>query len=317
MALNQLSEKHLRIADRMLATLLGLWGYICGLALVVDTEGWNDPVFTVVHKTSGGLLTWGIILLVSITVYVSGELLSTHYPHRGQIIIFGSTLCMFWHLAMSLSMARMVYIAPSRITILWPIVIFIIATVYAARVVIYSNIFQGRRWNTNPYQLWGTVALAAISTMQVVIGVAPGTVFTEIERPVQLTVAAANLIGACVVLVGLHLRNKEVGSQLELLGAVTLVATLAWYCLNVLARQPLASTTLGFGLTEAFVLATLHRSVQIALLNWARWTDRPRLEKRILDALHPPTTDTLVVNRDDLATLSAIRTRGVSETQDG
>jgi hypothetical protein len=285
MPLNKLAEKHLRVGDRMFASLLGLWGYCCSLALMFDTAGWSDPVFSVVHMVPGGLRLWGILLFVSISVYVFGEVMSPEYPRRGQLIITGATLTMFWHVGLTLCMARMVYTSPNRITILWPLVVIVIAATYATRVIVYSNIFHGERWSTNPYQLWATTFLVIVSLAQVVIGVAPSSVFTEVERPVAFQVALVNFLGAAVVLFGLHLRNQDKGIALELAGTASLVVTLGWYIILVLRKEYLASTTLGFGLAEAYVCATLHRSIQILTLRWARRRGKPQLEERMTTAL--------------------------------
>jgi hypothetical protein len=290
MPLNKLSGPHLKVADRMVGTVLGLWGYCCALALGFDKVGWNDPVFSVVHMVPFGLPLWGAILAVFITIYVVGEIAAEDYPHRGQIIIFGAALTMLWHVALTLCMARVVYTQPHRVTILWPVVILIIATLYATRVIVYSNIFHGKRWNTNPYQLWATTFLVIVSLSQVVIGVAPTSVFTEVERPVAFQVALVNFIGAAVVLFGLHLRNEARGVMLELAGTFSLVATLGWYIALVLRKESLAGTTLGFGLAEAYLLATLHRAMQVLTLMYARQSNRPELEHKMTQALRPTTT---------------------------
>lgn len=290
MPLNELSEKQLRVADRMLASLLGIWGYVCALALIFDTRGWNDPVFHVVHLVPFGFRTWGIALACCITVYVVGEIWRDNSPHRGPMIITGASLCVLWHVGLTLCMARMAYTLPDRITILWPIVVLVIACLYATRVISYSNIFCGRRWNTNPYQLWATTFLVIVSLSQIVIGVAPTSVFTEVERPVALQVAIVNFIGAAVVLFGLHLRNETRGVMLELAGAASLVATLGWYIVLVLQKEALAGTTLGFGLAEAFWFGTCHRSIQIMTLQYAKRTNNTGLEQKMTSALHPSTT---------------------------
>jgi hypothetical protein len=196
-------------------------------------------------------------------------------------------MCATWWLAMSLCMSRMVYEQPSRITDLWPLVTFFIACMYLSRVIVYANVFSGDRWNTNPYQLWATVFLMIASLSQVIIGIAPVSVLSEIERPAALTVGAGNLFGAVVVMFGLHLKDKEQGLMYELAGAFSLVATLGWYCASVLSRSPLAGTTLGFSMPEAFVFATLHRSIQIFTLMWARRSSRGGLERRMVHALNP------------------------------
>jgi hypothetical protein len=130
-----------------------------------------------------------------------------------------------------------------------------------------------------------------VSLSQMIIGVAPTSVFTEVERPVALQLASVNFLGAAVVLFGLHLKNTAVGENLELAGAVSLVATLLWYTASVLHSQQLAGTTLGIGLVEMFLFGTIHRSVQIVVLKIARWRGRHDLEARIVTALHPAMRD--------------------------
>jgi hypothetical protein len=300
MTLNRLTEKHLKVADRMFASVLCLWGYVESMAIAADTSGWDDPVFAVVHKIPFTPYSWALGLFIAVSVYAAGELMSHHYPHRGKLIIAGATLCMFWHLAMAIAMSRMVYELPTRITDLWPLIMFIMAVLYATRIIIYSNIFYGQRWNTNPYQLWATLFLMVVSMSQMIIGVAPSSVFTEVEHPVAFQVATVNFLGAAIVMTGLHLRNQDRGLSLELAGTVSLVATLGWYVSLVLHKENLAGTTLGIGLVEAFLFATLHRSIQIISLKWAQFTKNEALEKRLADALYPSATNILVVRPEEL-----------------
>jgi hypothetical protein len=86
---------------------------------------------------------------------------------------------------------------------------------------------------------------------------------------------------------GLHIKDKEAGLNYEVAGAFSLVLTLGFYVTQVLHKSPLAGTTLGFSMPEAFVFATLHRCVQILSLKWARRTGRNRLERRMIHALNP------------------------------
>jgi hypothetical protein len=129
--------------------------------------------------------------------------------------------------------------------------------------------------------------LLTASLSQIVIGVAPTSVFTEVERPVALQLGIVNFIGAAVVMLGLHMKDEEVGLSLEFAGAFSLGATLGWYCVTVLSHQPLAGTTLGFSMPEAFVFATFHRAMQILTLKASRWLNKPGLETRMLTRLNP------------------------------
>lgn len=303
MPLNSLSETHLKIADRMFASVLGLWGIVAAMAMAVDTSGWDDPVFTVIRKVPWTPYSWAVLLAISVGVYIAGEVSAHTFRYRGSLIITGATLCMLWHLTMAILMSRMVYMMPTRITDLWPLIMFVVSVFYATRVIVYSNIFFGQRWNTNPYQLWATLFLMLVSLSQMIIGAAPASVFTEVERPVAFQVATVNFLGASVVMFGLHLRNQDRGLLLELAGTVSLVATLGWYASLVLHKENLAGTTLGFGLVEAFLFATLHRTIQILTLQWARITGKLRLEQRMTEALHPAVSNVLVVSRGDLENL--------------
>jgi hypothetical protein len=96
---------------------------------------------------------------------------------------------------------------------------------------------------------------------------------------------------------GLHLRDEETGVNLELCGSVSLVATLGWYCVTVLTTEKLAGTTIGFGLAEAYVLATTQRAVQILVMKWARRREQPGLEHKLKWALSP--TDQRAVHPKD------------------
>jgi hypothetical protein len=269
----------------MLVWLLIIFGYLVAAGMALDTAGWDDPVFTIARRMPYTPYSWAALLGAATTVYAVGEL-SYRQRWRRAVVVIGALLCTAWFAAVAMVMSRMVYELPTRITLLWPFFTFFTACLYASRVIVFTDIFTSDRWKTNPYQLWDTMFLMTVSLSQVIIGVAPGSIFTELERPVQLILALSNLIGATVVIVGLHLRNKDLGLNLEVAGAISLFATLAVYCVSVLREQTLASTTLGFGLAEAFVFATLHRSFQILTLKWARYTDRPQLEQKLAEALH-------------------------------
>jgi hypothetical protein len=286
---NYLDEREFKVAERLTAWVLALLGYTVALGMLVNTEGWRDPVFHVVAQVPGTPYSWAGLLLVFTFVFNIGYIQHPESHWRGRFIILGALLCAGWWIALSLCMTRAVYDDPTRITILWPLCTFGIGCMYLTRVIVYSNMFTGDRWNTNPYQTWDTTFLMLASLSQVVIGIAPVSVLSEIERPAALTVGGANLFGGLVVLFGLHLRDKENGLNYELAGAVSLVLTLGWYCANVLHHQPLSGTTLGFAMPEAFVFATLHRSIQILSLKWARWTGRDLLERRMIHALNPTT----------------------------
>lgn len=296
MILSRLTEKELGTVDKILGWLLILLGFVIAMAIAADPAGWEDPVFTVVRRLPYTPYSWAGLLAIGTFVYGFGERSPIRWRSRGRIIIVGALLCSMWWLSLSLMMARMVYEEPTRITILWPFCTFFCAVLYATRIIVYADAFSGDRWRTNPYQLWGMLFVVIVSLAQIIIGVAPGTIFTEVEHPVQLQLALVNFLGSIVVLVGLHLKNTEKGINLELAGTLSLVATVAWYCASVTQKQVLAGTTLGFGLAEAFLFATFHRGIQIITLKYARVFSKPGLENSMKQALNP---DRIVVVKTD------------------
>jgi hypothetical protein len=298
--LNKLPAEALHGADRLLAWLLILFGYVIALAMVFDRHGWDDPVFTVIRAVPYTQYSWAALLTVGILVYTVGEVMRPGTERRGVILCAGAMICFTWAFAMSAAMARMVYQMPERITILWPLVMFFVACLYATRIVVYSDAFTGERWNTNPYQLWGTTGLVSASLSQVIIGVAPSSILTEAERPVTVTLALANLLGATMTMVGLHLKNTNLGLNLEFAGTISLVATLAWYVETVLTRQILAGTTVGFALAEFFLFATLHRAVQILIRKWAQWRGHPALEAKMTQQLRAETIPPMPIEPDEI-----------------
>lgn len=284
--LNRLPEDTLRSADKAFSWLLIVFGYTVAMATALDPAGWDDPVFNVVRKVPFMQYSWSGTLAVAVTIYMIGELiLSDKYQHRGAIVITGATMCGAWALAMAMAMTRMVYVMPTRITALWPLVMAFICVIYTARAITYANAFTGKRWASNPYQLWATTFLMTASIAQIIIGVVPSSVFTEVERPVAVQLALINFMGGAVVMFGLHLRNKDLGMNLELCGACSLTATLAWYGAETIHHSVLAGTTLGFALVEAFLFGTLHRAIQIAILKYAKWKGKPGMENKMRKAL--------------------------------
>jgi hypothetical protein len=258
--LSRLAEPELRTVDRIFAWLLILFGYVIAMTMSLNKAGWTDPVFRIVRKVPGTPVSWAAALTLAVTVYAAGELINTVKRRRGCLIITGSILCASWCLAMCLSMARMVYEEPTRITTLWPMVMLFMALLYGSRAVIYANAFTGYRWTTNPYQLWGMLLLMMVSLSQIVIGISPESLLKNIPEPVVLQFALVNFMSAAVVMFGLHLRNKETAINLELSGTVTLFATLGWYFVSELQHHELAGTMIPFGLTQALFI-TVFKSV--------------------------------------------------------
>lgn len=285
--LNQLGDTEFKLAERLSAWTLALLGYFVAMGMVINTSGWHDPVFHVVSKIPWTPYSWAVALVVFTFIFNIGYTRHSESRWRGKIIILGAMLCAIWWLALCFCMSRVVYEMPSRVTVLWPLVCFFIAAMYLTRVVAYSDMFTGDRWNTNPHQCWGTVFLASASLSQVIIGIAPVSILTEIERPAALMVGSTNLFGALVILFGLHLKDKEAGLMYELAGSVSVALTLGVYCSMVLRQAPLAGVTLGFAMPEAFVFATFHRAIQVMRLKWARFSGSERLEHRMIHALNP------------------------------
>lgn len=285
--LNFLDEKQLQGTDRMHAWILILFGYLIALGMASDPQGWDDPVFTIMRKVPYTPYSWAGAFALCTTFYAVGELAKHDRRWRGRMIIFGALLCATWCMAMALCMSRMVYVMPTRITDLWPLVMAGFSVLYMARIVAYSNAFTGARWTSNPYQLWGTTLLMTASISQIVIGVSPSSVFTEIGHPVALQLAIGNFIGCIIIMFGLHLKDEDLAMNLEVSGAFSLVVTVGWYCWTVLHHQPLASTTLGLAMPEAFLFATFHRCLQIVTLRWAARTGRTELEERLKIRMNP------------------------------
>ncbi|MDM3894731.1 hypothetical protein [Mycobacterium intracellulare] len=284
--LNELPERSLLSVNRMLAWLLIIGGYLIAIGMAVDSAGWDDPVFRVVKLVPFAPYSWAATLALAVTIYTAGEVISVRSRRRGVILITGATMCTAWSLAVAIAMSRMVYVMPDRITLLWPLVMTIIACLYASRAIVYADAFTGDRWNTNPYQLWTLTFVMSASLGGIIIGVAPGSLFTEVEKPVALQLALVNFIGAAVIMYGLHLRNSRLGEGLELAGGFSLVLTLSWYCANVLHQQMLAGTTLGFAAIEAATCASLHRSIQIMTKKLAEQRGNQGLADRMGAALH-------------------------------
>lgn len=290
-AKHRLDPEDEKVANRILAWLLILFGIVISMGIAADPAGWDDPAFNVVRKLPYTPYSWAGLLVSSTAVYCFGEL--SNYRRRGNFVITGAAMCSIWCASLSCMMARMVYEMPSRITVLWPFVTFFMAALYASRVIVYASTFHGRRWATNPFQLWLTMFVMIVSLSQVIIGVAPGSIFTEVERPVMLQLALVNLLGSSIVMFGLHMKNEDLGLNYELAGTFSLMVSLAWYCTGVTERQVLAGTTLGFGLVEGYVFASLHRSIQITTLRWAERRGRDHQASRLRNAL---TTDRHIDN---------------------
>jgi hypothetical protein len=264
MPLNELPVEVTRTADRTHVWLNVIMGFLVSSSIASMPTWHTDPIFTVCRFIPHSQAVWSLTLLVATVVYTIGSFMAFNRAHRGVTIIVGALLCSAWYMALSLCMAR------DAVNSLWPLIVFIIALMYAHRAVLYANVFTGTRWALNPFQLYCVTFLLLVSMAQVVIGVSPGSVQATFDKGTQLSLAGANMVGALACLVGLHLRDLEMGLWIELWAYFSLTATMAFYAFQIVATNhgvPIA--TLGFALSEAFVFASLHRAIQIAAYKWA------------------------------------------------
>jgi hypothetical protein len=132
------------------------------------------------------------------------------------------------------------------------------------------NTFTMHRWATNPFQLYSLLLLLQVSVNQIVIGVPFNGPQEALDRTAQIALAGCNLLGALISAYGLHLRNIERALWVELFGYVALAGSLGIYVGLVFLMQPLPNTSFGLALSEAFVFASLHRSIQIIRYKRAR-----------------------------------------------
>jgi hypothetical protein len=270
MPLNELPVEVTRTADRTHVWLNVIMGFLVSSSIGSMPSWDTDPIFTVCRYVTYSRPVWAVTLLVATLVYTIGSFTAYNRAHRGVTIITGALLCASWYMALALCMARESYVSPREINGLWPLIVFIIALMYAHRAILYADVFTGTRWALNPFQLYSVTFLMLVSMAQVIIGVSPGSVQAQFDRGTQLSLAMANFVGAVACLVGLHLRDLEMGLWVELWAYVSLTATMAFYAFSIVAGShgvPIA--TLGFALSEAFVFASLHRGIQIGSYKWA------------------------------------------------
>lgn len=133
-----------------------------------------------------------------------------------------------------------------------------------------KNVFTLHRWALNPFQMYAVMFLLAGSIAQIQLGVTPASVLTELPRVTIIYLAVANVIGGCIALIGLHLRELEEALWVEFCGYMILIFVLGTYISLVVTGQANPNAGYGFVLTEAFVYAATHRSVQILLYKRAR-----------------------------------------------
>jgi hypothetical protein len=130
--------------------------------------------------------------------------------------------------------------------------------------------FTMRRWGNNPFQLYNLMLLLQVSVNQIVIGVPETSAQAALDHQAQVALAGCNLVGAAISAYGLHLRDFEFGLWVELSGYAALAGSLGIYITLVFLLFPMPNTSFGLALTEAFVLASIHRAVQIVRYKVAR-----------------------------------------------
>lgn len=138
--------------------------------------------------------------------------------------------------------------------------------------------FTMHRWNANPFQMYMTFLLLQVSINQIVIGVPENSANAALDHEAQIALAACNLIGATISALALHMRDVQFALWLELAGYAALAGSLGIYVYLVFAMFPLPNTSFGLALTEAFVFASLHRSI------WICWYKRARHRGRLAEA---------------------------------
>lgn len=154
------------------------------------------------------------------------------------------------------------------------------------------------RWNRNPFQMWMLVFLMQISTNQILVANSAMGAIAEQPRQAQVMLSICNLVGGVIVFVGLHLRERVLGKWVELSGYLALTGSMGIYVWLVLAVSPLPNTSFGLGLSEAFVVASLHRWVLIVAEKVRaeyRYRNREQLYRRrlrqALERAHIPIED--------------------------
>lgn len=122
-----------------------------------------------------------------------------------------------------------------------------------------------RRWNRNPYQLWMVLIMMWVSLNQINYFVPVTGAVADLARESQLWLACCNLFGGVIVMAGLHMRDRTLGTWIELSGSVALVGSMGLYVWLVMSVSEGPTTSFGLGLSQAFVLASLHRGTLIAI----------------------------------------------------
>ena len=146
------------------------------------------------------------------------------------------------------------------------------------------NTFTVRRWGTNPFQLYNLLLLLQVSLWQLLIGVPPEeypTAQGSLDHRAQIALVSCNLVGTVICAYGLHLRDAETGLWIECSGYIALIGSLGIYLAVAFALFPWPTASFGLALAQAFVLASIHRAVQIIQYKHAR-RRRTALEAELL-----------------------------------
>ncbi len=140
-----------------------------------------------------------------------------------------------------------------------------------------------RRWALNPFQLYDISWLMAASIAQLYLGATPGSVLADnLDRTTVLYLAIANIIGGGIALFGLHLKDLEEALWVEVCGYSVLIFVLGIYVYLMTSNLINPNASYGFALSEAFVYAGIHRSVQILLYKRARRRHRLLAQEALL-----------------------------------
>lgn len=127
--------------------------------------------------------------------------------------------------------------------------------------------FTMRRWGTNPAQMYMISLLTIFSLLQIIIGGSPkaSLLVRALEGPVATSVAVCNLMGGIVALYGLHTREFDRSIRVEAWGYLSLLTVMGTYVILLITHPSsgFPNLTFALALSEAFVLSSLHRVIQI------------------------------------------------------
>lgn len=135
----------------------------------------------------------------------------------------------------------------------------------------WRSTYTMHRWGSNPYQMYIISILLTTSITQLTFGVAASSVQADqLDYASQTALAVANLIGAAIAILGLHMKDIQTALWIEFFGLMSLIVTLGIWVFLVYITVALPNTSYGLNLSEACVLASIHRSIQIIMYKRAR-----------------------------------------------